>query len=359
MKRIRHALPTIVLGLLMVAPAFAVQVGDLVRIKGAEESKMIGMGLVVGLRGTGDGDDYRSTMDMLAKMISHLARDGTTADDLEDTKNVAIVSLSATIPATGVREGDKVDVYVSAIGASKSLDGGRLVLMPMKGPQPDSGIFAYAEGAVMLNSPTIPTSGVIRAGAQIVRDDIRANFIQNGRLTLVLSSPTASFQMASTIAAQINGSIDPDGPQIARALDQKNVEVEIPVADQAEPTQFIAEVLSLSIDPDFIETGARVYINEKSGTIVMSGNVQVSPVAISHKGLTITMITPQPEPTIQRPLVEDQTVVGLDPERRGGAQLADLIAAFNQLKVDVKDRVEIIKLIHSMGRLHAELVFEQ
>jgi flagellar P-ring protein precursor FlgI len=336
--------------------AQAVQIGDLVRIKGSEQSKLVGMGLVVGLKGTGDGGNFRPAMEPLANVVRHFIDGTTVAAELKDAKNVALVALEATTPTTGVREGDLVDVHVSAIGTAKSLRGGRLLMMPMTGPLPDSPVFAYASGRVAVEDEEVPTVGVIRQGAQI-RRDIRAKFIENGRMTLVLNAPNATFQVADTIASTIND-LMLEGPRIARAVDQKNVVINLPPAELRNPAPFISEILSTVLDPAFIQTGARVRINEKTGTIVMSGDVQISPVSISHGGLTISMITPRPKATAQAPQIEESNFIGIDPEQRGGEKLSSLIAAFNQLKVPVKDRIAIIKEIYSMGKLHAQVTFE-
>src|SRR5690606_16732917 len=101
-----------------------------------------------------------------------------------------------------------------------------------------------------------------------------------------------------------------------------------------------------------------VVINERTGTIVVSGDVQISPVIISHKGLTITTITPQPAPNVLNPQVIQDPFLAVDPGGRGGAKLADLLAAFNQLKVEAQDRIEILKLMHQSGKLHAQLILE-
>ncbi len=347
---------SLILITIMTPLARAVQIGDLVRIKGSEQSKLVGMGLVVGLKGTGDGGDFRPAMDPLAAVVRHFIDGTIVAADLEDAKNVALVALEATTPATGVREGDLVDVHVSAIGAAKSLKGGRLLMMPMTGPLPDSPVFAYASGRVAVEDKGVPTVGVIRHGGQIYRD-IRAQFIENGRMTLVLNAPNATFQVADTIASTIND-LMLGGPRIARAADQKNVVINLPSAELRNPAPFISEILSTVLDPAFIQTGARVRINEKTGTIIMSGDVQISPVSISHGGLTISMITPEPQATAQAPQIEDHRFIGIDPEQRGGEKLASLIAAFNQLKVPVEDRIAIIKEIYSIGKLHAQVTFE-
>ena len=340
------------------APARAVQVQDLARLKGAESNKLVGMGLVVGLTATGDGGKFRPAMRPLAQVIARLMDESVVAAELSDSKNVALVALSANLPSSGVREGDRVDVHVSAIGPAKSLKGGRLFLIPMVGPLPGSPVFAYAEGAVTIEDAASPTVGVVKNGAQLTRDVMAQYLDRYGRITLVLKEPIATWPMANNLASLINGVMAPDGPNIARAVDQKNIVVTLPQYEQADPAAFISQILQSYMDPSQIGTGARVVINERTGTIIVSGDVQISPIIISHKGMTITTITPPPRPTELAPQRDEVGFVPIDPERRGGAKLADLLSAFNQLKVDAPDRIAIIKEIYRSGKLHAQLILE-
>ncbi len=344
--------------LLVTAAAPAVQVQDLVRLKGAETNKLVGMGLVVGLNGTGDGGKFLPAIRALATVVERLIDPGVVAVELKDTKNVALVALTATLPASGVREGDRVDVRVSAIGSAKSLEGGRLFLVPLVGPLPGSPEYAYAAGDVVIENTQIPTAGIVEKGAQLTRDVMAHYFDQYGRITLVINQHNATWPVANNLAGLINGIIAPDGPNLARAIDQKNIVIDVPMNQRSDPAAFISQILTAYIDPDFIAVGARVVINEKTGTIIISGDVQISPVIISHNGLTITTITPPLAPTPAAPRVSEQDFVGLDPENRGGARLADLLVAFNQLKVEARDRIAIIKEIHRSGKLHAQLIIE-
>jgi len=340
-----------------VLPVAAVQVQDLVRIKGAEANKLVGMGIVVGLKGTGDGGKSASAMRSLASAIQQLNDPTAVAAELKDAKNVALVTLSVSLPASGVREGDQVDVHVSSI-AAKSLEGGRLFLCPMIGPARNSPIFAYAEGALIVEDKNIPTVAVIRKGAQLTKDIFVQYLDEGGRITLVLNDSVATLPMASNLASLINGYLSPDGPNIAKAIDQKNVVVDVPTQERRDATPFISSVLQTYVDPQMINTGARVVINEKTGTIVFSHDVQISPVGVTHRGLSINMVTPEAQPTEDAPRIERNHTVGIDPENRGGAKLADLIKVFNQLKVDAPDRIAIIKEIHRSGKLHAQLIIE-
>lgn len=344
--------------LLLAAPAQAVQVQDIVRLKGAESSKLVGMGLVVGLQGTGDGGEFLPAMRPLAEVISRLIDPNVVAGELEDAENVALVTLTADLPAGGVREGDQVDVHVASVGPASSLAGGRLFLIPMTGPLPGSPVYAFAEGPVTIENAASPTVGRIENGAQLTRDVMSRYLDSYGRITLVINDANASWPVANNLASLINGLLAPDGPDVAKALDQKNVLVEVPMYERDNPAAYISQILQTYIDPSQVATGARVVINERTGTIVVSGDVQISPVIISHEGLTITTVTPPPGQVPFEPVVEQTHFISLDPEQRGGAELADLLAAFNQLKVEAQDRIEILKLMHDSGKLHAQLILE-
>jgi flagellar P-ring protein precursor FlgI len=339
--------------------AQAVQVQDIARLKGSEQSKIVGMGLVVGLRGTGDGGKFLPAMRPLAEVIGTLIDPNVVAVELKDAKNVALVTITATLSASGVREGDRIDCHIASLGPAKSLEGGRLFLIPLKAPRRDDPrIFAFAEGAVTIEDPNIPTVGVIKDGAQLTRDVMSQYLDEYGRLTLVLEESSASWPVANNLANLINGVMAPDGPQLAKAIDQKNIIVDVPLYERASPAAFISQILQSYIDPTQIAVGSRVLINERTKTIIVSGDVQISPVVISHKGLTITTITPEPTPAPNAPKIERSGWVGIDPEKRGGAKLTDLIEALKKLEVAPEDRITLVKELHASGFLHAQLLVE-
>lgn len=349
---------TLLLTACLAAAAHAVQVQDLVRLKGAESSKLVGMGLVVGLNGTGDGGKFLPAMRPLASVIQQFIDPGVVAAELKDAKNVALVAISATLPGSGVREGDSINVSVSTVGPASSLEGGRLFLIPLTGPLPNAPVYAFAEGPVSIENMANPTTGVVVRGAQLTRDVMSRYIDRYGRITLVLDEANASWPTANNLANLVNGVIAPEGPNVAKALDQKNVLIDVPIYERSDPAAFISQILQSYVDPSQIGTGARVVINEKTGTIIVSGEVQISPVIISHKGLTITAISPPVEPSAANRTIEQNSFVSLDPEKRADSSLSDLLNAFNQLKVDAQDRIAIIKEIHRSGKLHAKLIVQ-
>jgi flagellar P-ring protein precursor FlgI len=339
----------------LAARAHAVKVADITRIGGQRSNVLTGLGLVVGLKGSGDGGDFAPAINPLASMLTKFA-DPTTAAELGNVQNVAIVSVIATVPGNGVRDGDRIDCYVQSIGAARSLKGGRLFVTPMQGPTPGSGIFALAEGPLVLEDPSTPTTAVVKQGC-VMEADLPARYIGNGRFTLILDDAAASWTTASTIAKIINDAGDGNvGEVLAIAVDPKNVVVTIPASERDRPDSFISRVQRLPVP--ILPSEARVQINDRTGTIVMTGDVEISPVVISHKGLTISTVQPAPTPTPRTPVVTERNTVALDTTNQGGAKLQDLVNALDQLKVPTEDRIAIVKELHKTGKLHAKLIVE-
>jgi len=339
----------------------AVKIGDITHLKGQRTNKLLGIGLVVGLKGTGDGGKYLPAIRPLAALMTQFANPILSLNELKDAKNVAIVAVEATLPEYGVREGDRIDVKVTSIGGAKSLIGGRLLITPLQGPnKADRRIYALASGPVHVPDTTTPTVGQITQGATL-EADIIYHYVVDGKITLVLDDAHASWAMAHTIAQMISEETSEPGKvsQIARAVDPKNVLVTVPPAERKHPAAFIARIESL--DLLMPPTEARVKINRRTKTIIITGDVEISPVAISHKGLTITTAAPAAAANVAvgTPQTKAEGFVGLDPQKQGGAKLADLLDALNQLKVPAEDRITIIEELHKTGKLHARLIVEE
>ncbi len=341
-----------------VSSARAVKVADITRISGQRSNVLTGFGLVFGLKGTGDGGEFMPAIRPLAAMLGKFG-DPTTVRDLAKVGNVALVTLTATLPRNGVRNGDTLDVYVTSVGSATSLRGGRLFVTPLLGPTggltPDGYPYAMAQGAVELEDPSTPTVGVVKTGA-VMETDLPAKYIDNGRFTLVVDDPSASWTTASTIAKIINDAEGIDGSTLAIAIDPKNIMVTIPQAELDRPDSFISRVQRLPVPQ--LPTEARVLVNERTGTMIVTGDVEISPVVISHRGLTISTIVPTPVPSARNPAMVTKDVVSLDPSNQGGAKLQDLVAALDQLKVPAEDRITIVKELYKTGKLHAKLIVE-
>ena len=343
--------------------AYGTTVQDLVRIKGHERNVLTGLGIVIGLDGTGD-ESKQSLVSArpYAQLLKNLGNMVPSLDELAKADAYAIVQVTLEVPATGVREGDRLDVFVETLFNAESLAGGRLVMSPLRLPLPDSPDLlpmAMATGTVMIEGVN-PRSGVIRSGGQMLQD-IRTNPVTPaGTLDLVIKDQYAGYPAATMLAAAINDEFALDGyPDVAVAEDAKTVKILLPAGERREPANFITTLLTIHIDPSLIQTKARIVINEKQGIILVTGNVEISPVGIAHRGLSITSITPEPIATPQQPIHTERRYVGLDTTRqqtRSSTRLLDLLAALDQLKVPVEDQIAIIYEMKKTGALHAEIV---
>ncbi len=372
--------------LVLPARAPAVKIGDITHLQGCRPNRIVGFGLVVGLNGTGDGGKFAPTMRSLAQLYQSFRISAVSLDELKNAKNVAIVEVEALLPADGVREGDQVDVKVSSVGAAKSLAGGRLFLTHLFGPNPDDDrVMALASGPVQIADPLTPTVGRIVRGATIEQDWIH-NYIALGSelslnealgrarsldwlrpdepyVTLVIEEPHAEWAVAHTIAQHINednaiseAAGDRRSAEIAMAFDPRTVVVRIPPSERGNPAPFLARIENLQLFMPLTE--ARVRINHAAQSVVITGDAEISPVVITYKGLTITALVPAPPPDPIAPRVVQQEFIGVDPQRKGGARLTDLLEALNQLRVPAPDKIAIIEQLHRTGKLHAALTVE-
>jgi len=345
---------SLLIALLWNSGASATKIADITRIDGQRTNTIVGLGLVFGLKGTGDGGEFQPAIKPLAQMLGYF-NDPATIEQLNKVGNVALVSITATVPVNGVRDGDKLDVFVSSIGKASSLKGGRLFVTPLKGPDPKSKeIFALASGPLTMEDPSNPVVGKIPGGC-VMEQTLRADLVNNGRFILIIENPSASWATASTIAKVINEYAEGETGAQAFAVDPKNIVVMLPTMERERPDSFIARIQALPL-PD-ISMEARVTINEKTGSLIFTGDVEIAPVVIIHKGLTITVIPQAPgRPAPQVPMTQE--AIPLDTSNTGGAKLQDLVNTLDQLKVPAEDRIEIVKQLHKTGKLHAKLITE-
>ncbi len=383
--RAPRALSLVLVLSLMTAPARAAKIGDITHLQGTRTNKLVGMGLVVGLAGTGDGGKHAPSIRALGQLHSRFANPIRGLEEFKNVKNVAIVTVEATLPENGVREGERIDVFVSA-EAAKSLAGGRLLITPLVSPNADDPrVMAMASGPLQLEDPTRPTVARIAQGATLEQDWVHT-YVALGRdlavaraggasrsalwirpdaayVTLVIDEPHAGWAVAYAIAQSINeeGAIADEmgvyaDAQIAVAFDPRTVVVRLPEAERANPAPFLARIENL---PLFMpSTEARVVVKRSTGGIVISGDAEISPAVVTYKGLTITTVIPDPPPTPENPRIVEQDFVAVDPQKKGGAKLADLVDALNQLRVPATDKINIIEQLHRTGKLHATLVVE-
>jgi flagellar P-ring protein FlgI len=332
------------------------RIGDICRVKGQEENLLHGFGLVTGLKGTGDSD-MRATQRAMAhymELLGHHVGKGQTGqpsfDELKNIKNVALVYVTATVPAGGAQQGDLLDCMLSASSA-KSLDGGYLMLTELFGPVPgDKQVYALAKGQVSIDDASKPQSGRVLLGCQVERKVENKFVTPEGKVILVINKDHAAFHTATDVERAINQ--EPDfvnssgAVEIAKALDQVTIEVTIPRSYADKPTLFASTLLTTRLSPPQVDT--RVIINERKQIFIIGADVEIGPVAVMHKNRLIQ--------------VGDQTVseaVAFNP--RGDTskpKLESLVAALNLLKVPAADVIDIIKMLKHKRALFGELIIE-
>ena len=348
------------------AHAGGLSLGDLCRLKGQETNNLQGLGLVVGLRGTGDGDaapTSRALARMMQLMGGPIGTDSAgnlNLSDVEDSKNVAMVFVNAKIPAVGAQQGDVLDVSVSAISA-KSLEGGYLMLTPMLGPRADNPtVYAMAQGRLTVSPDSPLTTATIQGGMKM-EQTVRASYVKDDKITLIIDQDFADFKTAQTIEQEINdvtsltmGTAKQSrltGPRQnrvgelpqARAIDQVHVEVVIPALYRENPIKFISFLLDIPIQ--LANRGKRVVINESDGVVVIGDDVEIAPVLITHRNLRIEA-------------GGGGGFVELGPDGSpAAAKLKALADALGALDVPTEDLIAIIKTLKAKGDLYGEVIF--
>ncbi len=328
------------------------------RVKGQQRNTLHGWGIVVGLKGTGDGGNSLPTMRSLALLMEGMGRPLTSTAgllELKDAKNVALVYVTATIPAKGASQGTEIDCSLSAVSA-KSLAGGRLTTTALIGPNPadrvglganNHRVYAFAEGPVELEDANGPTTGRVHRGCRMEANHLTP-FTKDDKLTLIINDSHASFQVAQDVVDLINSQLGFDNPSAApaKAIDPSTVEVMIPPQYRDNAVLFVSQVLSLPmLQP---QTSARVTINERRGTIAIGGDVEIGPVLITHRNFVVETDSVMPI---------DQ-FVPIDPGQRAAPKLKALVEALKAVQASPDDIIDIIKEIHRNGKLHAQLIIE-
>jgi flagellar P-ring protein precursor FlgI len=348
---------------LMAVAQADVRIKDIADVEGVRENQLIGYGLVVGLKGTGDNlIDNIFTKESLIGMLERLGVNTRDQAAMMMTKDVAAVMVTAELPAFA-RSGSRIDVAVSALGDAKDLTGGTLLVTPLLAA--DGEVYAVAQGA--LSTGAISARG---AGASVTRGVPTAGRISNGGtvekevsfqidkahgLWLGLRNPDLT--TATRISAAINRALGP----IARVTDPRTVQLDLSDRDAM---QTLSTIETLRVVPD---NPAVVVIDEASGTIVMGDNVRISTVAIAQGNLTIR-ITESPQVSQPNPLtggvttVTPGTSIQIDDQHdrklgilHSGVTLRDLVAGLNALGVGPRDLISILETIKAAGALQADL----
>jgi flagellar P-ring protein precursor FlgI len=347
---------------------------DIVSIKGVRENQLIGYGLVVGLKGTGDSKKEYTGLSM-SQMLRQMGV--AVQQDQIESKNVAAVIVTATLPPFA-RVGQKVDVNVASIGDAKSLAGGTLLMTPLRGG--DKAVYAVAQGPLLVggfgeggSSKNHPTAGILSSGA-LVEKEVALDFSNRNAVRLALHNP--DFTTAARVAKSVNREL---GGVFARARDSGTVDVMVPYDFEGGVVEMIAQIERVQIEAD---NRARVVVNERTGTVVMGESVRLNTVAIAHGNLTLEVrqkesTTTKPfEPTnpsaggpdgqgqndggVVTETVKENTVVYGETGDKiisvpSGATLGDVVKGLNSLGVTPRDLISILQALKSQGALQAEL----
>ncbi len=364
------ALAAVALLLAVTLPAAPVEaasarIKDVVDVEGVRDNMLIGYGLVVGLNGTGDSlNNSPFTEQSLTGMLERMGVN--TRGTNMRTKNVAAVMVTGTLQAYAA-QGTRIDVTVSAMGDSKSLLGGTLLVTPLMGA--DGEVYAVAQGPIAVSGFSaqgqgasvtrgVPTAGRISSGA-IVEREIQFSLAELPVLRLSLRNPdfTTAQRVATAINIQLRGNR-------AQATDPSSVLLTVPEARRGDVVGLITEIEQLRVTPDQV---ARVVVDEKSGVIVMGENVRISTVAIAQGNLTIR-ITETPQVSQPGPFSQGQTAVvprtdiQVDEQSNNrlavmnsGVTLQELVQSLNALGVGPRDMIAILQSIKAAGALQAEI----
>ncbi|WP_170327828.1 flagellar basal body P-ring protein FlgI [Ruegeria arenilitoris] len=349
-----------------IASAGAIRLKDLVDFDGVRGNDLVGYGLVVGLNGTGDGlRNSPFTEEIMSNILERLGVN-VNGEDFRP-KNVAAVLVTASLPPFA-RVGGQIDVTVSAIGDSKSLLGGTLIMTPLNAA--DGQIYAVAQGTVLAGGAVaegeaasvvqgVPTSGVIPSGARVERE-IDFDLSTLTQMRLALREP--DFTTASRIEVAINTEFN---RAVAIMRDSGTVELNIAATQAISTAHALGRIENILVEP---ETKARVVVDQRSGTIVMGQEVRISRVAVSQGNLTLTVeespIAVQPNPFARgETVVVPRTFAGIEEEEGTGlaeipeaTTLSEVVAGLNALGVSPRDMIDILKTIKAAGALHAEFV---
>lgn len=364
MKKIKLLSSVVSLLLLCTPSVEAARLKDLADIEGVRGNDLIGYGIVVGLKGTGDKKGTLFTSQSTANLLERL---GVRVDpkDLQ-LANVAAVVVTATLPPFS-RPGSQIDVTLSSIGDASSLQGGMLLLTPLRGA--DAKTYAVAQGPISIGGFVVeggsdttqknhPTVGRIGNGGTVERA-IPFDLFAAGQVRVVLRSP--DFITVTRVQSAINDFL---GESRALAIDSASVVIPLDPTIGRSPVQFIAQLERLDVHPD---VPARVVVNERTGTIIMGEHVRVATVALAHGNLNITIRT---ETQVSQPgaLAEGETAVIDNTEIEVGEEasgfslvqetvsLGEVVSALNSLGATPRDLIAIFQALKEAGALQAELV---
>lgn len=339
------------------------RIKDIAKVQGVRSNQLIGYGLVVGLSGTGDSDKITPMINTTASMLRSF---GVTADTSGiKYKNIAVVMVTATLPPF-VREGDNIDITVSSMGDATSIQGGTLLQTPLRagngevyavaqGPVSTGGFVAGGGGGGSRTQQNFPTVGTTVNGAIVERTVEDDDLGENGTLSLSLSS--ADFTTASRVANAINSAYG----NIAHAANPSRIDIQIPAYYRANVVNFVSTIEELSIIPD---TVAKIVFSERTGTIIMGGNVTVDECAITQGGLSISVtrdreISQPPPFSYGTSFVTDNQDVEVDEKKSNSivmpatTNINDIVGALNAVGATARDCISILQAMKAAGAIHA------
>lgn len=332
---------------------FGIPIKDLASTVGVRDNQLIGYGLVVGLNGSGDGTSSKFTIQSISNLLQGM-NIKVNADDIK-SKNTAAVMVTAKLPAFA-KSGDKLDITVSSMGDAKSLQGGTLLLTALRAI--DGEIYAIAQGVISVGGITggaggrggnHSTSASIIGGANVERE-IPQNFAQTENLSLSLKN--ASFKTASDIERTLNASFQ---NEVAQALDSRTIKLNRP--DDMSAVEFMARVLEQDIN---FTPENKVIIDERTGTVIAGVDVEVEPILITHKDITIK-ITPQSATAQTNSEVDMKDGGVIDPSTNTlrinarKSTVANVARMLNKLGASPTDIISIMQNLKRAGAINAEL----
>jgi len=344
-------------------PASGGDLQEYVRLRGLEGDRLVGMGLVYGLNGTGDNmKDSTVSAQPYAQLLKNLGNIAIDVRSAAKTRSIALVLVTVEIPRTGARTDDRLDVTIGTYGTASSLEGGQLVTSFLRTPvfssdPAASAPFAVAEGELEVD-PTTATKARIRGGARMVRDVVMSPF-EGDSIALVLHPQYAGYPTASSLADLINDELSISRHSgAAKVEDAQTIRVRIPESEREDPNKFIAQLMTYPVPGDLIRTPARVVIDRAAKVITVDERVEFRPAAVTAANLRITTITPAIEPSPESPVSDTVAWTGLatGDSQRQSMRLRQLLDALIEVDVPFETQVAIIKALERQGALKAQVM---
>ena len=342
-----------------------VRLKDIADVQGVRGNQLVGYGLVTGLEGTGDGQSSTFTPQSLVNMLRKFGLN--LSVDQAKSKNIAAVVITADLPAFA-KEGSKIDITVTSIGDAKSLQGGQLIRTPLLGA--DGEVYAVAQGAVSIGGFNYEAGG-----SKVQKNHVNAGHIPRGAIvetevpttltdgsSIQITLREADFTTASRVAAAIRRQI----PGVAaQAMDASTVAIAIPSAKAEDVISFIAQVETVRVTPD---AQAKIVINERTGTVVMGGNVRLAAGSIAQGSISIKvvntpLVVPAPPNSINAPPpvvvpLKDVQVTEKTAQFApipATSNVTQLVSALNSLGVTPRDLISILQAMHAVGMIAADI----